>query len=176
MRGEATIQDTLVEPESFYVENDVDVLLETAVPDGCQRRTRSRDRERATPPLPKALDRQRRPASAPGQPGSGGYDTASTFFTEIFGLALKLFGDLSEHDQLIVRGSLADRNLLGFYLGRARIVATLVVGQEKETEVALQRLIKDRALIDSKHLADQSSSDLHDLFNSTAEDLPIQPR
>jgi hypothetical protein len=46
---------------------------------------------------------------------SGGYDTVSTFFTEIFGLTLKVFGDLSVHDELVIRGSHSDRNLLGFY-------------------------------------------------------------
>jgi NADPH-dependent 2,4-dienoyl-CoA reductase/sulfur reductase-like enzyme len=97
--------------------------------------------------------------------GSGRYDTVSTFFTEIFGLTLKVFGDLSEHDELIVRGSLSDRNLLGFYLERGRLVATLVLGQEKQTEVGLQRLIKDRVVVDSSLLADQSS-DIHVLFTS----------
>jgi len=103
---------------------------------------------------------------------SGGYDTVSTFFTEFFGLTLKVFGDLREHDELIVRGSLSDRNLLGFYLQRGRMVATLVVGQDKETEAALQRLIKDRAVIDSGLLADQSS-DIRG-FSSTPD--PPAPR
>jgi NADPH-dependent 2,4-dienoyl-CoA reductase/sulfur reductase-like enzyme len=105
---------------------------------------------------------------------AGGYDRVSTFFTEIFGLTLKVFGDLSEHDELIVRGSLSDRNLLGFYLERGRLVATLVGGQDEDTEAALQRLIKDKAVIDSRRLADESS-DLRDLFGSIA-DPPSQPR
>jgi NADPH-dependent 2,4-dienoyl-CoA reductase/sulfur reductase-like enzyme len=88
---------------------------------------------------------------------AGGYDTVSAFFTEIFGLTLKVFGDLSEHDELIVRGSLSDRNLLGFYLKQRRLVATLVVGQEKEIEEELQRLIKDQVVVDSGLLADESA-------------------
>jgi hypothetical protein len=46
------------------------------------------------------------------------YDTVSTFFSEIFGLTLKVFGDLSGHSELVVRGSLSDHNLLGFCSSR----------------------------------------------------------
>ena len=49
-------------------------------------------------------------------------------FSEILGLTLKVFGDLSGHSELVVRGSLSDRNLLGFYLQQGRLVATLAVG------------------------------------------------
>ena len=44
------------------------------------------------------------------------------------GLTLKVFGDLSGQSELVVRGSLSDRNLLGFYLQQGRLVATLAVG------------------------------------------------
>jgi NADPH-dependent 2,4-dienoyl-CoA reductase/sulfur reductase-like enzyme len=96
---------------------------------------------------------------------SGSYDTVSTFFTEIFGLTIKVFGDLSAHDELIVRGSLSDRNLLGFYLERGRLVATLLAGQTEETEEELKRLIMDRAVVDSGFLADQST-DVHALLSA----------
>jgi NADPH-dependent 2,4-dienoyl-CoA reductase/sulfur reductase-like enzyme len=89
--------------------------------------------------------------------GEGGYDTVSTFFSEIFGLTLKVFGDLSGHSELVVRGSLSDGNLLGFYLQQGRLVATLAVGQEKQTEEELQLLIKQRVVLDSDLLADPST-------------------
>jgi hypothetical protein len=85
------------------------------------------------------------------------YDTVSTFFSEIFGLTLKVFGDLSGHSELVVRGSLSDGNLLGFYLQQGRLVATLAVGQEKQTEEELQLLIKQRVVLDSDLLADPST-------------------
>lgn len=89
----------------------------------------------------------------------GGYDTVSTFFTEIFGLTLKVFGDLDGHDELVVRGSLAERNLLGFYLADGRLVATLVVGQEEATEERLKELLRDRATPkDTAGLADPAVS------------------
>jgi NADPH-dependent 2,4-dienoyl-CoA reductase/sulfur reductase-like enzyme len=87
----------------------------------------------------------------------GGYDTVSTFFSEIFGLTLKVFGDLSGHSELVVRGSLSDRNLLGFYLQQGRLVASLAVGQEKHTEEELQLLIKQRVVLDPNRLADPST-------------------
>jgi NADPH-dependent 2,4-dienoyl-CoA reductase/sulfur reductase-like enzyme len=96
---------------------------------------------------------------------SGSYDTVSTFFTEIFGLTIKVFGDLSSHDELIVRGSLSDRNLLGFYLQRGRLIATLLSGQTEETEEGLKRLIKDRAVVDSGDLYDEST-DVHTLLSA----------
>jgi NADPH-dependent 2,4-dienoyl-CoA reductase/sulfur reductase-like enzyme len=87
---------------------------------------------------------------------SAGYATVSTFFTEIFGLTIKVFGDLSSHDELVVRGSLNDGNLLGFYLDQGRVVATLLAGQTSETEDELKRLIAERAVIDADVLSDQS--------------------
>jgi NADPH-dependent 2,4-dienoyl-CoA reductase/sulfur reductase-like enzyme len=101
---------------------------------------------------------------------NGGYDRVSTFFTEIFGLTVKVFGDLTSHDDLIVRGSLSDRNLLGFYLEKGRLVATLLTGQTDETEEELKRLIKDRAALDSGYLGD-ASTDVRTLA-STATNKP----
>ena len=75
----------------------------------------------------------------------GGYDTVSTFFTESFGLTLKVFGDASQHDDRSSRGSFADGDAIVFYLERGRVVATLHTGQDEETEEALKSLIRNRA-------------------------------
>ncbi|HSC73359.1 MAG TPA: FAD-dependent oxidoreductase [Gaiellaceae bacterium] len=72
---------------------------------------------------------------------NGGYDTVSTFFTESFGLTLKVFGDVSQHDDRIARGSFEDGDALVLYLERGRLVGTLHTGQSEETEAALKRLI-----------------------------------
>jgi len=71
----------------------------------------------------------------------GRYDTVSTFFTESFGLTLKVFGDVSRHDDRIARGSFADGDAIVFYLERERLVGTLHTGQSDETETELKRLI-----------------------------------
>jgi NADPH-dependent 2,4-dienoyl-CoA reductase/sulfur reductase-like enzyme len=73
------------------------------------------------------------------------YDTVSTFFTESFGLTLKVFGDVSRHDDRVARGSFADGDAIVFYLDRGRLVGTLQTGQDDETEETLKRLIRRRA-------------------------------
>jgi NTE family protein len=75
----------------------------------------------------------------------GAYDTVSTFFTESFGLTLKVFGDVSQHDDRIARGSFADGEAIVYYLERGRLVGTLHTGQDEETEEALKQLIRDPA-------------------------------
>jgi len=75
----------------------------------------------------------------------GGYDTVSTFFTESFGLTLKVFGDTSGHDDRVVRGSFADAHAIVYYLERGRVVGTLHTGQDEETEQELRRAISSRA-------------------------------
>jgi NADPH-dependent 2,4-dienoyl-CoA reductase/sulfur reductase-like enzyme len=82
----------------------------------------------------------------------GGYDTVSTFFTESFGLTLKVFGDLAGHDDRIVRGSFADGDAIVFYLERGRLVGTLHTGQDDETEETLKQMIRTRALVGEREL------------------------
>jgi NADPH-dependent 2,4-dienoyl-CoA reductase/sulfur reductase-like enzyme len=79
----------------------------------------------------------------------GGYDTVSTFFTESFGLTLKVFGDVSRHDDRVARGSFADGEAIVFYLERGRLVGTLHTGQSDETEAELKRLIGTRMSAES---------------------------
>jgi NADPH-dependent 2,4-dienoyl-CoA reductase/sulfur reductase-like enzyme len=75
----------------------------------------------------------------------GGYDTVSSFFTESFGLTLKVFGDVSEHDDRVARGSFADGDAIVFYLERGRLVGTLHTGQDETAEQTLKGLIRDGA-------------------------------
>jgi 3-phenylpropionate/trans-cinnamate dioxygenase ferredoxin reductase component len=71
----------------------------------------------------------------------GAYDTVSTFFTESFGLTLKVFGDVSEHDDRVARGSFAAGEAIVYYLERGRLVGTLHTGQSEETEAELKQQI-----------------------------------
>jgi NADPH-dependent 2,4-dienoyl-CoA reductase/sulfur reductase-like enzyme len=75
----------------------------------------------------------------------GGYDAVSTFFTESFGLTLKVFGDVSEHDERIARGTFAGGDAVVFYLAGGRLVGTLHTGQDEATEGTLKELISARA-------------------------------
>lgn len=79
----------------------------------------------------------------------GGYDAVSTFFTESFGLTLKVFGDISQHDDRIARGSFADGDAVVSYFERGRLVGTLHTGQSEATETELKHLIASGAPLES---------------------------
>jgi 3-phenylpropionate/trans-cinnamate dioxygenase ferredoxin reductase subunit len=75
----------------------------------------------------------------------GGYETLSSFFTEVFGLTIKLFGDSTAAGEVVMRGSLHERELVGFYLDdQQRLVAALAVGQEEAAEERLKELVRAR--------------------------------
>ena len=76
------------------------------------------------------------------------YSTVSSFFTQAFGLTLKVLGDHTGSDELVTRGSLRDGQLLGQYLADGRLAAAVLVGQSDETEARLKDLIAERAVVD----------------------------
>ena len=73
------------------------------------------------------------------------YDTVSTFFTEVFGVTIKVFGDASRADERTFEGSLADGKLLGLYVEQGRVAGAVLSGQDEETEERLKQLIRDGA-------------------------------
>jgi NADPH-dependent 2,4-dienoyl-CoA reductase/sulfur reductase-like enzyme len=77
----------------------------------------------------------------------GGYDQVSSFFSEVFGTTIKVFGDTSRFDTLATEGSLAD-GFLGVY-GEGRLVGALTVGQSEELEALVKQLIAERAPADA---------------------------
>ena len=89
----------------------------------------------------------------------GGYNRVATFFTESFGLTLKVFGDISHHDDRVARGSFSDGNAIVFYFADGRLVASLQAGQDDDTENQLMELIGHRATPrDMLALTDESVS------------------
>jgi NADPH-dependent 2,4-dienoyl-CoA reductase/sulfur reductase-like enzyme len=78
----------------------------------------------------------------------GRYDTVSTFFTESFGLTLKVFGDVSPHDDRIAQGSFADGEAIVYYLESGRLVGTLHTGLDADAEETVKRLIRNREPLD----------------------------
>jgi NADPH-dependent 2,4-dienoyl-CoA reductase/sulfur reductase-like enzyme len=77
--------------------------------------------------------------------GGAGYDTVSSFFTEVFGLTLKVFGDVSRFDELITDGSLASGSFLASYGDAGRLVGAIAYGHSEETERLVTELIEERA-------------------------------
>jgi NADPH-dependent 2,4-dienoyl-CoA reductase/sulfur reductase-like enzyme len=75
----------------------------------------------------------------------GGYDTVSTFFTEVFGLTIKVFGDARRDAHCIVHGSLEEGM---FALGaneEGEVIGALSVGQPEEIEELLKQQIRSHA-------------------------------
>jgi 3-phenylpropionate/trans-cinnamate dioxygenase ferredoxin reductase subunit len=73
------------------------------------------------------------------------FDRVSSFFTEVFGVSLRVFGTVTRDHRRTYTGSLAEGKLLILYLDGDRISGAVVVGQDDETVDELQRLIRERA-------------------------------
>ncbi len=78
----------------------------------------------------------------------GGYDTVSSFFSEVFGTTIKVFGDTSQAVQLAAEGSLESGFLAGFG-DRGRLVGAISVAQSEEIEALVKDLIAERAPTDA---------------------------
>jgi 3-phenylpropionate/trans-cinnamate dioxygenase ferredoxin reductase subunit len=88
------------------------------------------------------------------------YDQVAFFFSEVFGTKLGLLGDLDGgHDELVMRGSLEEGALIGWYLRDERLVAALIVGQTPEVQEELNDLLRARArLADRAALTDPAAT------------------
>jgi len=76
--------------------------------------------------------------------GEGGYDVVSSFFSELFGFSLRLFGDV-EHDELHLVGSFESGDAVLLYLVDGLIRGALTVGQDDEEVERIKDLIRERA-------------------------------
>jgi NADPH-dependent 2,4-dienoyl-CoA reductase/sulfur reductase-like enzyme len=79
----------------------------------------------------------------------GGYDTVSSFFSEVFGTRIKVFGDVSVFDEIETDGSLAAGRLLVSYGRAGELVGVLTAGQADELEGVVEELIAERAPLDA---------------------------
>lgn len=78
----------------------------------------------------------------------GGYDRVSEFFTEIFGITIKVFGDAQRDSHVAVRGSLRDRDLYVLYGDdKEETTGALSVGQSDDVEELLRQQIRMHAPI-----------------------------
>jgi NADPH-dependent 2,4-dienoyl-CoA reductase/sulfur reductase-like enzyme len=75
----------------------------------------------------------------------GGFDTVSTFFTEIFGITIRVFGVAGRECQVVVRGSLAEGMYALYADEKGEIVGALSVGQPEEVEELLKQQIRSHA-------------------------------
>jgi NADPH-dependent 2,4-dienoyl-CoA reductase/sulfur reductase-like enzyme len=79
--------------------------------------------------------------------GTGeGYDRISEFFTEVFGLTIKVFGEAPRDAKVVVHGSLRENDLYALYGDEnEEVIGALSVGQSEEVEDLLRRQIRARA-------------------------------
>jgi 3-phenylpropionate/trans-cinnamate dioxygenase ferredoxin reductase component len=75
-----------------------------------------------------------------------GYDTISTFFTEIFGITIRVFGDARRDASVEVYGSLLEDDLYALYGDEnAEVIGALSAGQSDEVQELLKRQIATHA-------------------------------
>jgi NADPH-dependent 2,4-dienoyl-CoA reductase/sulfur reductase-like enzyme len=79
----------------------------------------------------------------------GGYDTVSSFFSEVFGTTIKVLGDISNAVPLTVEGEIESDNFLATYGRWDRLTGAITVGQSEELEALLKGLIAERSPSDA---------------------------
>ena len=72
------------------------------------------------------------------------YDTLSTFFTEVFGITIKVFGDGVKPDEVVTEGGFSLEQGLAWYIRGGRVEGALVIGQSEEREAELKELLAAR--------------------------------
>jgi 3-phenylpropionate/trans-cinnamate dioxygenase ferredoxin reductase subunit len=78
--------------------------------------------------------------------GTGsGYDTVSSFFSEIFGASIRFFGDATGHDDVVQHGDFHEGKAVCLHTAEGRIVAALTMGQEDDVNERIKQLIRDGA-------------------------------
>jgi 3-phenylpropionate/trans-cinnamate dioxygenase ferredoxin reductase subunit len=90
--------------------------------------------------------------------GRTGYAEVPTFFTKLFDTQIQLLGDTDGVDEVVVRGSILERNLVALYLREERLVAAAVVGQAGDLVEELTGLVRERPQVTNRgRLADKSA-------------------
>ena len=86
-----------------------------------------------------------------------GYAEVAAFFTKLFDLQLQVLGDPDGGvDEVVIRGSIPDRSLLGFYLRDDRLVGAVVVGQGEDMVEELKALLREKPKVtDHSRLANE---------------------
>jgi 3-phenylpropionate/trans-cinnamate dioxygenase ferredoxin reductase subunit len=69
---------------------------------------------------------------------SARYDTVSSFFSEVFGYGIRLFGDAAGHDSLDVEGDFGEGKAIGRFRKGGRKIAAVTTGQDADTHSALE--------------------------------------
>ena len=102
--------------------------------------------------VPNAVEQGRAAAAViAGKPRP--YQPVPWFWSDQYDLKLQMVGISRNFDQLVIRGSTAERHFIGFYLCAGRIVAADAVSRPAEFMVA-KRMVAACAVVDPARLAD----------------------
>jgi 3-phenylpropionate/trans-cinnamate dioxygenase ferredoxin reductase component len=99
-------------------------------------------------------------------------DRLPYFFTDQYDLGMEYCGHAEPggYDQVVVRGDLAGREFIAFWLAADRVIAGMNVNTWDVTD-DIDHLIRSRAVVDPARLADPAFA-LTDLSSATAAELP----
>ena len=76
------------------------------------------------------------------------YTTLPYFFSDLFDLSFEVWGNLSDWDQTVMRGTLSSGSFAVFYFDQGSLVGVLAVGRPDEEREPMQSLVKERAKYD----------------------------
>ena len=94
------------------------------------------------------------PAAARNMLGAGApYDKLPYFFSDQYDVGMEYAGYATSWDRVVVRGDLAGREFIAFWLAGDRVLAGMNVNVWDVTDT-IQRLIRERVAIDDRRLAD----------------------
>lgn len=87
------------------------------------------------------------------------YAEVPVFFTQLFDLKLQVIGDNRGTDDVVLRGGIADRRLLGFYLRDDVVRGAVVSGEDSDVVSEVVSLVREGARVqDRERLAAPGSS------------------
>jgi 3-phenylpropionate/trans-cinnamate dioxygenase ferredoxin reductase subunit len=100
------------------------------------------------------------------------YDEIPYFYTDQFDLGMEYsgYGDLAKGADVVIRGDLAKREFIAFWVADSRVVAGMNVNVWDVNET-VQKLIRSRVQVDQAQLADESIA-LEDLLKDPVATAP----
>lgn len=81
--------------------------------------------------------------------GNESFAGASYFYSTVFGMTFECYGDLTDYDETILRGSLEDKSAAVLYLKSGMLQSAFVQGRPADEVAAIKRLIVERRRLDS---------------------------
>jgi 3-phenylpropionate/trans-cinnamate dioxygenase ferredoxin reductase component len=100
--------------------------------------------------------------------GRTAFADVSVFFTKLFDLQLQVIGDPGGGvDEVVIRGSIPERKVLGFQLRDERLVGAIVVGQAQDMVDELARLVREQPILEDRGRLAQDNARPTSLFRSS---------